>query len=332
MSQAMWFDSKRKRLRVKALHVSEFKEASITQRDMYNGNPTRARLPNSRDACSWRRHCLNFRFNIPSPSTSQPRLVTASTSMNSSDDEELQRAIAMSLEEQSDATVPNQPDSNMGEAPPATSTDATANPTQPVNTRLINEGLKQLDRKQLEAERLARQEARKRQFSSAPSNQYSERPSKKARTESEVIDLTSPPRLGHLNSASAPTPRGLQTLPSALGNALPTTGAVPAPRQIGSFSSASSSRRVTEPQYLDGAIKRTWAFGCPRDNDIKIEEVLQGADLNSLLVSTWNFNTEWWKEKIDLEATKQTWIISAVNDEQVSLRSEDLLLAWLTLY
>ncbi|GME26339.1 phospholipase d nuclease [Neofusicoccum parvum] len=152
----------------------------------------------------------------------------------------------MSLQDQSDDASPDEaeptaaPSNNTSEAPPAPSTDATANPTQPVNNRSINDSLKQLDRKQLEAERLARQEA-----------------------------------------------------PS------------------------SSAQRTTEPQYLDGTIKRTWAYGCARGNDIKLEEVLQKTDLTHLLVSTFNFDVEWWMNKIDFSTVKQTWIVGAQDDEQV---------------
>ncbi|GME48188.1 Phospholipase d nuclease [Neofusicoccum parvum] len=175
--------------------------------------------------------------------------------MSSSDDEELQRAIAMSLQDQSDDASPDEaeptaaPGNNTSEAPPAPSTDATANPTQPVNNRSINDSLKQLDRKQLEAERLARQEA--------------------------------------------------------------------PPHQIGGAAASSSAQRTTEPQYLDGTIKRTWAYGCARGNDIKLEEVLQKTDLTHLLVSTFNFDVEWWMNKIDFSTVKQTWIVGAQDDEQV---------------
>lgn len=65
-------------------------------------------------------------------------------------------------------------------------------------------------------------------------------------------------------------------------------------------------------------MKKTWAFGCPRDNDIKLEEVLQNHDLKLLVLSAFNFDTQWWASKIK-DTTKQIWILGAENDEQVIL-------------
>ncbi|KAF4546315.1 Phospholipase d nuclease [Lasiodiplodia theobromae] len=259
--------------------------------------------------------------------------------MSSSDDEDLQRAIALSLGQLDGAAEDERAsaaDNNTSEAPPAPTPAAAANQPQLVSTRAVNESLKHLDRKQLEAERLARQRARKHQLSggdSAPSSQESGRVSKKARTEAsaassqetEVVDLTTPPRSrkdtarpkkGRADrEPSVPKSPTAQSQGQAIRDILQNDAGVSVPRETANRPGPASSRRITEPQYLDGAVKRTWSLGYPRDNDIKIEEVLQKADLDHLLVSSFNFDTEWWSTKIDSKVTKQTWIVGSSNEE-----------------
>ncbi|EKG20864.1 hypothetical protein MPH_01847 [Macrophomina phaseolina MS6] len=266
--------------------------------------------------------------------------------MSSSDDEDLQRAIAMSLG-QLDCTPEDKAmppaaiaSRNRGGAPPIiSSAEVTANSPNPPSNRSINEGLRRLDRRQLEAERLARQKARKHQAgpsASASSAQNDERPSKRTRTgpsvassqAREVVDLTSPPRPSKATALSAgphaprekdssiPTPPTSQSQGQAIRQILQDSLGISISNHSASASTTPSSVRITEPQYLDGAIKRTWAFGCPRDNDIKIEEVLQNHDLKSLILSTFDFDHEWFGTKVKLDMTRQLWIVGAANDDQ----------------
>ncbi|OJD33181.1 phospholipase d nuclease [Diplodia corticola] len=254
--------------------------------------------------------------------------------MSSSEDEDLQRAIALSLAhldgtaEDAAVSAADAVDDNTSEAPPAPTSDLAANEPQPASNRAVNDSLKNLDRKQLEAERLARQKSRKHQSADSPlSTQERGRPSKKARTKASVpasqesgfIDLTTPPRSRkevapseelHADQLPAARSQG-QVLGQILQNEL----GISIPPETPNRPVSTSSRRITEPQYLDGAVKRTWALGLPRDNDIKIEEVLQKADLNHLLVSSFNFDTEWWSTKIDSHVTKQTWILGSSKDD-----------------
>ena len=79
----------------------------------------------------------------------------------------------------------------------------------------------------------------------------------------------------------------------------------PSPRKM-----AKSSRPIAEPakslqpviatastakplQFPRGTVKRIWAFGHPRDEDIKIEEVLQRADLTMAVLSSFQWDMEW---------------------------------------
>jgi len=52
-------------------------------------------------------------------------------------------------------------------------------------------------------------------------------------------------------------------------------------------------------QYPNGVIKRTWAFGFPRDGDeIKIEEVIQKQNLELAILSAFQVDVEWITSKL----------------------------------
>jgi hypothetical protein len=70
-------------------------------------------------------------------------------------------------------------------------------------------------------------------------------------------------------------------------------------------------------QYPDGVVKRTWVKGCPREDDIKIEEVFQKDDLELAVLSTFQIEPEWVSEKL-LEKTKVIWILQAKDEKEVS--------------
>jgi len=79
---------------------------------------------------------------------------------------------------------------------------------------------------------------------------------------------------------------------------------------------------VKEPQqaelkYAGGAVKRTWALGYPRHDDIKIEEVLQKNDLELAVLSSYQWDDEWLLSKLDLRKTKVICVAYAVDDTQV---------------
>jgi hypothetical protein len=66
-------------------------------------------------------------------------------------------------------------------------------------------------------------------------------------------------------------------------------------------------------QYRTGAIKRTWAHKHPRTNDIKIEEVFQSP--NIAILSALQFDDHWVFSKLPPEKTKQVWIMNAKEKE-----------------
>jgi hypothetical protein len=88
--------------------------------------------------------------------------------------------------------------------------------------------------------------------------------------------------------------------------------------------SNSDSKRATntpshKPVTLEfprGVIKRTWAKGCPRSNDIKIEEVLRKDELNTAVLSSFMWDPEWIFRKIDTTRTNMVLIMQAKTDRE----------------
>ncbi|KAK5019729.1 hypothetical protein LTR16_001490 [Cryomyces antarcticus] len=207
--------------------------------------------------------------------------------MASSGDEDdgLRRAIALSLLN-SAASPELYSEASTG---PQNWTDQS---TQDLPVAPSTQPLGAMNRKAMEQERLARLAARKRRFSISPPptqrrSEQADRPSKVLRLEGptvhEIIDLDSPP----------------------------------APRATVLTRSKQDARHNTEVcassglQYPRGIVKKTWAFGHPRANDIKLEEVLQKADLNIAVLSAFQWDVEWVMGKLDSRKTKMVFIMQA---------------------
>lgn len=78
----------------------------------------------------------------------------------------------------------------------------------------------------------------------------------------------------------------------------------------------SQSSRAALPQnatlqYPKGAIKRTFAKGYPRTDDVTIEEVLQAGSLNIAVISSFMWDAEWLNKKLNPITVKQIWIMNA---------------------
>ncbi len=67
--------------------------------------------------------------------------------------------------------------------------------------------------------------------------------------------------------------------------------------------------------YANGAVKKTWAFGHPRDNDIKLEEVLQKEDLTLAVLSSFQWDVEWLLRKINTKPTQLVFVMQADDDD-----------------
>lgn len=86
--------------------------------------------------------------------------------------------------------------------------------------------------------------------------------------------------------------------------------------------SATSELKNNQPndqlQYPKGIIKNTWAFGHDRDNDIKIEEVLQKKDLTVAVLSSFQWHMEWLFSKFNV-GTKLMFIMQAKDEATVGI-------------
>jgi len=180
------------------------------------------------------------------------------------DESQLQRAIALSL----------------GRPPPnKAGTSAAATMTADKKTS-SSFGLHQLDRKQMEAERLARLE-RKRKLVDQPG------------------PLPPPHKTKRHHQPSIFTPKAIVAEDSK------------AP-------SRSYQTDRTDLPFAKGVVKRTWAHGYERrGDDIKIEEILQKEELELAMMTSFQWDTEWLLKKIDLRRTKVVFVAYAQDETQV---------------
>jgi hypothetical protein len=143
-----------------------------------------------------------------------------------------------------------------------------------------------LDRKKMEEERLAR--LGKRKASQLDDGQPSVRPIQR-------------PRMA-----------GSPSMPST---AAPREEAKPMEPKVAAPASTPAPCRLPFPQ---GVVKKTWAFGRPRQgDDIKIEEVLQKHQLQLAVLSSFQWDEEWMLSKVDLARTKLILVAFAVDEAQV---------------
>ncbi|KAI0540895.1 tyrosyl-DNA phosphodiesterase-domain-containing protein [Xylaria digitata] len=90
------------------------------------------------------------------------------------------------------------------------------------------------------------------------------------------------------------------------------------PRHIPLAAVAGTSVRTESPHlpYPKGVVKKTWAYGYPRKDDIKIEEILQKDQLELAVLSSFQWDDEWLLSKIDIKKTKMVCIAFASSDNQ----------------
>lgn len=67
--------------------------------------------------------------------------------------------------------------------------------------------------------------------------------------------------------------------------------------------------------FANGAVKKTWAFGHARQDDIKLEEVLQKNDLDLAVLSSFQWDVDWVLRKIDTTSTQMVFVMQANHDE-----------------
>lgn len=224
------------------------------------------------------------------------------------EEEEIRRAIALSLQANSEPNSPTAPATTASVSIQKWSEDAdvsilkTLKAEQRVSVQPFKHltqqqhqtqtGIFGLDRKRMEQERLARSNRkRQRSISPPPLRRDQERPKKVVAR--EVIDL---------EADSEPSPLRNSTLKSPLNDAQGKTTLV----QPDNFASL---------QYPKGAVKKTWAFGHPRENDIKIEEVLQKDKLKVAVLSAFDWDIDWVLSKLNTQTTKMVFVMQAKGKE-----------------
>jgi hypothetical protein len=78
---------------------------------------------------------------------------------------------------------------------------------------------------------------------------------------------------------------------------------------------------ATGIQFPDGIVKKTWAYGYPRQCDIKIEEIFQKDDLELAVLSAFQWDEEWVLSKINLQKTDVLCVVQAEREDQVRIYS-----------
>ncbi|MCJ1312781.1 hypothetical protein MMC25_006457 [Agyrium rufum] len=223
--------------------------------------------------------------------------------IESSDDEDLKLALAMSLAH--------------GESPIHRPTDTSivltsTNEPGKASTPEVKDGsdikvggLAGLDRKAMEAERLARKRKRDGKSISPP-----------ARKRVESMPVSRPctygvskfdkDRLSGKIMVQRPISGG--EAPSVfLSNDLST------PRWANRKGETLSP--TTSLQYPRGVVKKTWALGYARDGlDIKIEEVFQRKSLKLAVLSSFQWDIEWLFSKVDIPRTKLILVMQAEDE------------------
>ncbi|TVY28988.1 Tyrosyl-DNA phosphodiesterase [Lachnellula hyalina] len=185
-----------------------------------------------------------------------------------------------------------------------------------------------LNRKQMEEERRAR--AQSKQVESQGSNTKlgsrkreapTSPPAPHNREGRQVV-----PKLSHEPSTGLSLGRNKPGKAALSGHA--TTPIIPPTQEKNKLPKVLSSndpKKASTPgiQYPDGAIKKTWVYGCPRQgDDIKIEEVFQKKDLELAVLSSFQIDPAWVEAKLDSK-TKIIWVLQEKDEaEKEKLRSE----------
>jgi hypothetical protein len=211
---------------------------------------------------------------------------TVDHTVDDDSDEDLRRAIAMSLKgARQDTGVPDLLGPGSPSKPveiPETASNATPKP----------QGIFGIDRKQMEQERLAR--LAKRKAGSSPPAQPSPKASRLTEPDARLT--------GRVLSPQPPSNTHIRS----------------------NFTANNSTSRVQPTarpvmQYPLGVVKKTHVAGKPRaGNDITIEEVFQREDLNVAVLSSFLWDIEWLFSKFSTKKTRFILMMGAKEEATVS--------------
>lgn len=88
-------------------------------------------------------------------------------------------------------------------------------------------------------------------------------------------------------------------------------------------SGSASSMKPSKLTFPNGVVKKTWAFGHPRSEDIKLEEVLEKNDLSLAVFSSFQWDVDWLLRKINTKATQLVFVMQAdTEDVKAQYRQE----------
>ena len=182
-------------------------------------------------------------------------------------------------------------DGGAGPSQPVSSSNNPPAPPPPPETPTLS--ALGLDRRKMEEERLARLSKRK--------------------ASQLAGDVPPPPRpTQRPKTDHAPPP------PSAATSLAKKQKEQPAEPPTSPSSSSAPAPRSTHLPFPQGVVKKTWAYGQPRQgDDIKIEEVLQKQQLELAVLSSFQWDEEWLLAKVDLARTKLILVAFASGEAQV---------------
>ena len=80
------------------------------------------------------------------------------------------------------------------------------------------------------------------------------------------------------------------------------------------FSDISKLSATQGVKFPHGKVLKTWAYGFSREEDIKIEELLQAQDLSLAVLSSFQWDVDWLLRKVNLASTKVTMVMQAKDE------------------
>ena len=212
------------------------------------------------------------------------------------EEEQLKQAIALSLQDQS--IIPPKANFETSSYPAKevidlSSDDDLMSPsrlqhhdnTAVTTSAMAGTGLLGLDRKAMEEERLARKRK-------APISPPAPRKDRSVTSSNSKLAISKEKeRKASYNSKSNPGERGV------LHEQVPGVDTI--------------KEKTTPLLFPNGAVRKTWAFGHARNEDIKIEEVLERNDLTLAMLSSFQWDVEWLLGKINVGSTKMIFVMQA---------------------
>lgn len=267
------------------------------------------------------KRAIALSLNQPPPPVKQKTAVVDLISSSEDEDDDLDAPVA-ARKIKSSETLPyrniedqNAPTLNRAAKPSSDLPLSSEGATKPKETSLpqsgsssqsrstVSSSLLGLDRKKMEQERLLRAQQRK-SLEDQRSTLAGEARKRKAST---------PP----IQPTSLDT-RHVKAKLSEAENELSDPSLSVDRNPILSFKDQAKALRAHGLQFPDGVVKKTWVYGCPRQDDIKIEEVLQKDDLELAVLSAFQIDPDWIATKLR-PSTKVVFVLQAKTEAEVGV-------------